>query len=446
LEKKELKYYLYAGIVTGLAMATKFTSGILILVILVAHLMAEMDLLSSKKERVVGTSFMLLLPIMIGTLLIVGSILTSIMDVPSLIARPFFPEGRIDKPTMAFLNLLRNIGLILGILLILAGLLQRVSLTFRYFSLNMVWNKNLLLALFVTILSFILLDPLFFLDFKEQMKVFIYTPMFFGQNEAFAGSGGLGVIGNFLWYVKGSLSWGAGLHIEIMAVMGLFITLYRRKREDIIIIIFPIVYFVVICFGHLKWERYAIHLMPFQAIYAACFLDTLMGKIGHKRLSLKSENAILVLISIAVIIVPVYNILRYDYLLTQKDTRVMSKEWVEKNIPSGSKIGQDEYTGDIPDKLFRITKKYSLGDESFEYYVRNGFQYLIVSDTQYERFFAEPEKFPQIVLFYKTLFQKGELVMEFIPRNDLWPKPENRFKKYHIHISPTIKIYKIANS
>ena len=68
----------------------------------------------------------------------------------------------------------------------------------------------------------------------------------------------------------------------------------------------------------------------------------------------------------------------------------------------------------------------------------------MVSDTQYVRYFAEPEKHPHQVDFYKTLFAKGDLIKTFQPRK-LWPYPDNRFTKYHIHISPTIKVYQINN-
>lgn len=266
-----------------------------------------------------------------------------------------------------------------------------------------------------------------------------------GENDLFVGVDSLGFWGNIWWYLKGPINWGMGLHFEIMALFGLLFTLYRFKKIYIPVFVFIITYFLVIGGGNFRWERYAILLMPFVAMYSASFLYSFVESLSPISFLANYKNAIIIFFAIIIIISPIYNILRYDYLLTQKDTRVLAKEWVEENIPIGSKIGQDAYTGDLSSDLFKITKKYSLGSEAFSHYTENGYQYLLVSDTQYLRYFAESDKYPQFINFYKTLFKNGKLIKDFRPRNDLWPYPDERFKKYHIHISPRIKIYDIKN-
>jgi hypothetical protein len=131
-------------------------------------------------------------------------------------------------------------------------------------------------------------------------------------------------------------------------------------------------------------------------------------------------------------------------LLVQDDTRTLAGQWVQQNIPINSKIGQDHYTGELPSNRYRIIKQYSLSQgKSFDEYKKLNFSYLIVSSTMYDRFFAEPDKYSQNISFYNDLFREGKLIKEFKPDPKLWPHPHERFAKYHIHVSPTIRIFKL---
>ncbi len=446
MDNPELKYYIYAGIFAGLAIATKFTSGIVLLMIFICHFAGEGMKIFTSENKYEEKPFVFFLPIIFGVIIISGSMAVYLYDFTGWIETYLLPDIRTNLQTQAFLNALIKLGLFSGAILIVSGVFIRFSKKARKFVLNGLLNKKLIVGMVAVVICFMIADPLFFLNFKEQMKVFIYTPMFFGENDTFPIAGGIGFIGNALWYIKGSLIWGAGVPLLIIGTMGLIYTLAEKRRDNAVFLVFPVIYFIAICKGNLKWERYVIPMLPFISVYAAVFLQVAVSKIKTNRVSEKGKEFILAVIALCIVVVPMYNILRYDYLLTQKDTRIISKEWIEKEIPHGSKIGQDAYSGDLSEELFDLTKEYSLGCKSFEHYVDNGYQYLIVSDTQYERFLKKPDKFPQNAEFYKDLISKGELVKEIIPRNDLWPKPEKRFSKFHIHISPSIKIYQIQST
>ena len=47
------------------------------------------------------------------------------------------------------------------------------------------------------------------------------------------------------------------------------------------------------------------------------------------------EMAIVVAV---IVIIPLLALIRQDYMFTRPDTRVLAKEWIEANVPSGSKI------------------------------------------------------------------------------------------------------------
>jgi hypothetical protein len=65
-------------------------------------------------------------------------------------------------------------------------------------------------------------------------------------------------------------------------------------------------------------------------------------------------------------------------------------------------------------------------------YRREGFDYLVVSDDLYGRYFSEAEKYPHEVAFYSSLFEQGKLVQQFEPSAERG--------------GPVIRIYQISGA
>lgn len=446
LEQSKLKYYTYAGMLVGVATATKFTSAIMIIPLLVTYIMAEFKQLSNRKNPFEEMRLPRIVFFALGGLLVTGSAAILLSSFPISIASRFTDDAYGRQQIVTFFQFNVKFAVTCGIASIIMGFLLKYSLLARRLILNLFSNKKFISIPIAIVLSFAVCDPLFFIDFKKELYVFLTDANFMGKNDLFVGVDSLGFWGNLLWYVKGPVNWGLGIHFEILAFFGLILTLSRRRKDDIPILAFVLTYVLVISGGNFRWERYAIVLMPFVAMYSAHLIYSLIEKLSSRRIYESKRNAITFIIAVGMIIYPIYNILRYDHLLTQKDTRVFAKEWVERNIPVGSRIGQDAYTGKLSDDLFQINRKYSLGSEPLSYYTENNYHYLLVSDTQYMRYLAEPEKYPTFVDFYNKLFTSGMLIKDFRPRSDLWPYPGDRFDKYHIHISPRIKIYDVRNA
>ena len=443
LDTGNYKYYIAAGVLTGFAISIKFTSGILVVLIVVAHVMAQGKELFVESKRQLSAKVLPRILISMGTIFLVARLLIYAFDLVDINSISLSQDEIFNDNARNFARFLMNLVTLSGVMSLIAGLILRVFPSVRNMVLNIVYNRKLIHGMAAVLVSFIIFDPVFFLNFKQQVLIFIADANYLGSNQQFIGIDSLGFLGNLWWYIKGSLNWGSGLAIEIMAGIGLLIVLSGKRKEDMPVLVFALMYLLVISAGRYRWERYAVTLMPFMALYASVFLNTVMDKIAPRKISENKRVVIMAIIAIFIVLPSTYNILRYGYLLTQKDTRVIAKEWVESNITSGSRLGQDAYTGILSAETYEVSKKFSLSNENLDFYIENNYDYLMVSDTQYLRYMNEPLKYEKNVEFYNRLFAQGTLVKEFKLRDDLWPKSEERFPKYHIHISPTIKIYKI---
>ena len=53
-------------------------------------------------------------------------------------------------------------------------------------------------------------------------------------------------------------------------------------------------------------------------------------------------------------------------------------------------------------------------DHEPEWYIENGFEYLVFSQGMYGRFYLEPERYNMQVSQYDSFFNRFELIMKFI--------------------------------
>ena len=111
-----------------------------------------------------------------------------------------------------------------------------------------------------------------------------------------------------------------------------------------------------------------------------------------------------------------YKVLRFDLSLTQNDTRTLSKEWIEENIPEGSQIACESYCPPISETKYDRHYRHTLGQVTMEYLSHRGTQYVVISDIMYSRFLKAPEEFRRRVK--KLFLQPRKTMVDIILNKD----------------------------
>jgi hypothetical protein len=173
--------------------------------------------------------------------------------------------------------------------------------------------------------AFFIFNPFAFLDFSFFREQLIEQ----AQAEGFVG----------LWHhFRYSLAEGVSWPMLITAITGLVLSFFKHKtrKKSLILCSFPLFFFFTLGFFSQHHERYVLPIVPFVCIYAAYFISQF--SFLPKPLMPRAVSLLL----IGVVILP--NALKavwLDYIATRKDTRLLAKEWIEKNIETGSKIALD---------------------------------------------------------------------------------------------------------
>ncbi len=247
----------------------------------------------------------------------------------------------------------------------------------------------------------------------------------------------------WLFYLQYGMAENIGKFSQYLVYGGVLLGLVRRKRKDLILIVFPLVLFVLIGSWKSMAARYLLPLTPFLVLIAAFFLDAILTKIasplGKKNprfpLPVLQSRYLNWVVIVLVLFPSVVKVLRFDYLLTQKDTRTLAKEWINRNLPKGSTLALESYGPPLSPDDFNLLRRHTLGNIHLDWLAQRNVKYVIVSDIMYARFTRFPEEFPKQASFYRSLEEQTLLIKTFRPKWD----------EYLIDLhNPTIKIYRLS--
>ncbi len=426
LQKEEGRAYILAGLLIGGAVATKYTAVLAIIPLIAAHLLREGWILFRRNEKTPVWLRVAAAAISAGALIAAMLILLRGPQVSRFFTGILSPDGALDGlNTQRLGSVLRLSALVFGFLMVLIVTCAFVR-PLRAVVVNLVTAKYFVVGLVCVLAGFALCAPYFFLDMKTALRDVVVE-----SRSTHLGAVGQGMTRNALWYVTFVLRRGLSIQIELLAGVGFLLLLFWRKKAHILLLSFPVIFFLFISRGNLRWDRWIIPILPFVAILAAAALSTLTGWIcRYKSVRLRTD-VVTGILALLLSLGPIWTIAKHDYYFSQTDTRTLCKEWFEATVPGGVKIAQDWYTGSISEDVYQITKAFTISDRPVAYYKAAGVEYILVSSWLYNRYRREKETYPDNHAFYETLAREEELAMEFL--QDPVYRP-----------GPTIRVYRIA--
>ncbi|GAX59193.1 4-amino-4-deoxy-L-arabinose transferase and related glycosyltransferases of PMT family [Candidatus Scalindua japonica] len=349
--------------------------------------------------------------------------------------------------------------------------------------LKIVFHKGILLLFFSVVQGFIVGCPFSIIDYSA----FYHDILFDISRVTEMGNINAEYTSPFMFYIKVALAKGIGIAITVICFIGVVYAIYRRNSANILSLSFIIFYFAYISSWKVSIDKYLLPIIPFIIINGAMFLTFIYNKYAS---NVKYGRIFFVIGIFIIIAYPLKRSIIIDIALTNSDTRSLAKEWIENNIPGGTKIAIDSGRVDIakfsppindtPENYYNTfivkaksgdNKYLKSGEEMFNKYFQllnkipvkisypltrivlssygeidknislqrfmdNGVRYVVVSSYAYEGYLSDtyksnhPEAAEYYTEFYQSINEECILINEF---------PSEVGKR----LGPTIKIYKI---
>ena len=299
----------------------------------------------------------------------------------------------------------------------------------RHFPL-LLWGVTFLLIFFLGT-PYALLDyQTFWRDFRWQSS-HLFSLGHFGSSTSQPA---------WLFYLQYGFAENAGFLLQFLVYAGIIFLLLKPAKRDLILLSFPLILFIIMGFWKTRATRYLLNLAPFFILIGVMGYDRLIQfsirllKLPHyvHRPGIQKSMACIFLV---LLLPSIWKVARFNFSLTQEDTRTVAKHWIEANIPPGTRIALESYCPQISRKRYRVTYRHALYQADLDWLARRRIDYLIVSDIMSARFTRFPREFPEEAEFYQSLEEKAVLVKTFEPS----------WNEYLIDLhNPTIKIYRLS--
>ncbi|MCD6291403.1 MAG: hypothetical protein J7M34_12935, partial [Anaerolineae bacterium] len=259
----------------------------------------------------------------------------------------------------------------------------------------------------VAALAFSLTAPFVVLDYRTAAWHIIRE-----ARSRHPGAESAGVLDNLGFYLRLPLNWGVGLPLQLLAGLGLGLTVVRPRREDGLALGFAGLYALLILTAGLHWERWAVPLMPFEALLAARGVLALGDLLRRWRPGVAPMGLVLL---VGLSVAPVaYQDVYYDWLRTQPDTQELATQWALSHLPHGAHIAYEAYTIQVPPGRFVEERRFSLSEEPLSWYRSRGVEYLFISSYIWTRYVGRGEA-PDREAFYRSLWASMKPVVRFVP-------------------------------
>ncbi len=181
----------------------------------------------------------------------------------------------------------------------------------------------------------------------------------------------------------------------LVCALGLVVALAQRRKSDLILASFAIVYFLDLCTIGAHFDRYVLPLLA--------PLGALAGRLRA-----------LAPVTLLLLIVPLTWAVRDAGKLTKTDTRVVAHRWVETHLPHGARLAVDPSL--TPLAGFRVLQlQLPLPEEAHpdpnRYVLRlveKRIRYVVVTGAIADRVLAASEHYPAETEFYNDLKNRAK--------------------------------------
>lgn len=183
--------------------------------------------------------------------------------------------------------------------------------------------------------------------------------------------------------------------VLVIAAAGLALALFRRRRADLVLAVFVLVYFVDLLTLHAHFDRYVLPLVP--------ALGALAGRFRS-----------LVPVTILMLVIPLTWAVREARDLTRTDARIVAHGWVERNLPRGATLAADSSTPDF--EGFRVVPlalprpgEPTDPNRDLDRLRELGVRYVLVTGAVEDRVLAAARDYPRETRFLSDLRKEARV-------------------------------------
>ncbi len=220
----------------------------------------------------------------------------------------------------------------------------------------------------------------------------------------------VGMEGNTVqWYAD--FLWASESLLVLLALAQAARWIMARDKRGIVFLSFPVLYYILINQFAVRNDRTVMLVIPYLDVLAAVLVVEIFERLGT--FNRRAARIALALAAGALAFVPLQNSIELDQALAKTDSRETARVWLAENLPPGARVALEAYSPYVDPTHFFVSGAETLTIHSPDWYVANGFEYLVFSYGAYGRFFEAATRYPDVVAQYEMLWTRFPQIQSF---------------------------------
>ncbi len=221
--------------------------------------------------------------------------------------------------------------------------------------------------------------------------------------------------GNWRWYIGVFLTSADALWV-VSGVLGLAGILWREWKKGLLLVAFPLLYYLMVSRFVVRFERNMVPLLPFLAVGGGWLLDRLVRWLARRlKRGQAVSHGLALLGAVLILALPLAASLSFDATISKTDLRQVAGEWLVDNVESGSKIAIERYSIPFDHSGYWVQDVVRISDHDLNWYQQENFDILVVSDGVWEVLRRQPEIYAGQLAVYDQIAENCTLLAEFVP-------------------------------
>ena len=217
-----------------------------------------------------------------------------------------------------------------------------------------------------------------------------------------------------MWYLV--YLWKYESPIALLAAVQAVRSLFLRSRKALYLTIFPVLYFCLISTYRVRNDRSLAPILPLASLLAALLVndvaEVLRRRLPHvPRQWVRASLTALVFGLCAAI--PVWGTVNLDRAFSRPDVRTVAAEWVERNLPPGSRIAIESYSPLMAKSVHHLELVGWASDHPLDWYRQNADYLFLHSRGHFGAIAGDPASHALQIARYQDIFQQFSLIREF---------------------------------
>lgn len=198
-----------------------------------------------------------------------------------------------------------------------------------------------------------------------------------------------------------------------LAIGGAVYLLVRRDKKGIALLTFLAVYLVFINSFIAHVDGNLLPALPFFCILAGLFIQAVYNFLSSRSMTRSKWALALMAVCVILLVLPPLSVTATnDYRISLRDGRYSANAWIAQNLPPGSRLALESWSPYVDRHKFAVASFGLMIDHTPDWYVSNGFEYLVFSQGSYGRQ-TTADRYAGLTPLYDAFFSRFMQVARF---------------------------------